>query len=143
MFDRSAFVFSLLCALALGLPSPLAANGQSSAAFSGFTQPHTGFCIGPNVDAAVSCAVDACLKAGANPLQCKTVRTCTTAGWSLTVSVTHPGGYRWDEFHCGYKSQQDALRMMPFFCRESRLKMVSTCKLTSMADPEGKPVAIE
>lgn len=117
--------------------------GGPAAAFSGAGNPERGFCVGPDVTAASTCAIDACLKSGGKAVECAQLRTCGFPGWSMSVSLVSRNGYKWEEFHCGFPSQESALTVLRIMCNKDRMNALRACSLASLADPDGTLMPIK
>jgi hypothetical protein len=132
----------LAMAFFIGLTQPINA-AELAAAFSGYGNPERGLCVKPSVMEASECAVAACRESGGKPVECAALRTCRRSGWSLSVSLTAKDGYQWEEFHCGFRTQETALAMFKIFCREARTKTLQACRLSALADPDGKMMPLK
>lgn len=135
---------TLLLALLMVLATAVAVEaGGPAAAFSGYGNPERGFCVKPDVTQAARCATEACIKTGGKAVECAALRTCHFPGWSLSVSLASRDGHDWEEFHCGFRSQESALTVFRILCREARVKTLKHCRLVSLADPYGALVPLK
>ena len=98
-----------------------------------------GLCTGNTPDKAFACAVEQCVKSGAEARDCLRTNWCFPSGWSADVLLLHNEGVHWHEVTCGWVSRHAALEAAKVMCDRKHRDFVVDCSVVQIYDPEGKP----
>jgi hypothetical protein len=98
----------------------------------------SGICVGKNARAAFACATKKCVAGGAAAEDCQEMTYCDYS-WTVDVFLQGKEGNHWHEYHCGWRSLEDAKLAGALVCNKDRMKDLMECAAVQFYAPDGTP----